>query len=295
MDTQRIAVAVDFSPESDLAVRHAIDLARANGAEILLVHAIDLPDPPAPIPLATLRPELARALESRQRHGERAADRDREQLAGLCRILVEQGVRVVTHLVQGHPDLAVTDAARELGADLVVLGTHGQDGLRWFPLGSVAERIIRRSDTDVLVARRDGSARDGFYRILVATDFSPTAARALERALSLATSDSVIDVVHFAPASGGKELEEMLVADLRSAGELLVSTRASCNRPRFSVVTERPVPGIMGRLESARYDLVALGSHGRRGVERFFVGSVAEAIARRAPCSVLIAKAGLTR
>jgi nucleotide-binding universal stress UspA family protein len=92
---------------------------------------------------------------------------------------------------------------------------------------------------------------------------------------------------------GHQDLDEVLVADLKAAGEMLLSDRRVAGRaPRFSVVTQRAIPGIVHRLEAQLYDLVALGSHSRRGVARFVLGSVAETVARRAPCSVLVAKGG---
>lgn len=302
MGPLRIAVAVDFSPESELAARQALELARATGGEVALVHAVEWPDEVA---APSLRPEVARALETRRSHLAQAFALDQERLAQLRQSLSGQGVEVSQSVVEGHPETSLPEAARELGAALLLVGTHGRTGLSWFFLGSVAERIIRASEIDVLVARGEGAARGGFHRVLVATDFSTAADRALARAITLAAKDAVIEVVHFYAGHpyaelhdqlrslGDQDLDEVLVADLRAAGELLVADKAARGRaPRFSVARQRAIPGIVHRLESERYDLVALGSHGRRGLTRFVLGSVAETVARRAPCSVLIAKSG---
>lgn len=301
MEPLHVAVAVDFSPEADRAVRLGFELARASGGELILLHAIERPDD---LPIVSLRPELSRAIETRRSRAASAAERDRTRLAELCDQLSAQGGATVLHSVlDGRPDLVVPRAARELGADLLLVGTHGRTGLRWFFLGSVAERMIRSSEIDVLVARGDGPAPGGFRRILVATDFSPQADRALDRAMTLAAGDAVIDVVHFTgghPAGelhdqlrslGDHDPDEVLIADLAAAGETLVSAHVRPGRvPRFSVVRQRAIPGIVHRLEALPYDLVALGSHGRRGLERLVLGSVAETVARRAPCSVLITR-----
>lgn len=301
MERLQVAVAVDFSPESDLAVRQGGELARASNGTLILLHAIEWPDE---VPTSSLRPELSRAIETRRSRAEAAVARDRERLAALCDQLSGRGYKVFHSVLEGHPDQVIPRHARALGADLLMVGTHGRTGLRWFFLGGVAERIVRSGEMDVLVARGDGPAPGGFHRILVATDFSPPAERALDRAMSLAANDAVIDVVHFCGGQpiaelhderrslGGQQLDEVLVADLRATGELLLSDRAvGGRRPRFSVVTGRAIPGIVHQLEAGPYDLVALGSHGRRGVARFVLGSVAETVARRAPCSVLIARA----
>lgn len=302
MGRLRIAVAIDFSTESELAARQAVEFARATGGDVVLVHAVEWPDEVAG---PSLRPEVSRALETRRHHLAQAFARDQEQLALLRQSLSGHGAEVSQSVVDGHPETSIPEAVRELGADLLLVGTHGRTGLKWFFLGSVAERIIRASEIDVLVARGELTAGGGFHRVLVATDFSPPADRALARAMALAARDAVIDVVHFYGGHpyaelhdqlrtlGNQDLDEVLVADLRAAGELLVAEKAGRGRaPRFSVVRQRPIPGIVHRLEEEPYDLVALGSHGRRGLPRFVLGSVAETVARRAPCSVLIAKRG---
>lgn len=298
----RIAVAVDFSAESALAARQALELVRAVGGELLLLHAVEWPDEVAG---PSLRPEVSRALETRRARFAQAFARDQEALAVLRQSLAGQGAVVSQSVVEGHPETVLPAAARELGAELLLVGTHGRTGLGWFFLGSVAERILRASPIDVLVARGEGAARVGFHRVLVATDFSPAADRALARVMALAAKDAAIDVVHFynghpyaelhdqLRSLGDRDLDEVLVADLRAFGEKLVADQATPGHaPRFSVVRQRPIPGIVHRLEAEPYDLVALGSHGRRGLPRLVLGSVAETVARRAPCSVLIAKPG---
>ncbi len=299
----RIVVAVDFSSESELAARQALELARVTDSELVLVHAVEwLPELPFP------GPQVARTVENRRIDVDRAIARDRDQLAEWRERVIGHGPQFSQSVVEGHADVAVTEAARELGAHLIVEGTHGRTGLRWFLLGSVAESIIRRSSTDVLVARGVERARGGFHTILVATDFSMLADRALERALDLAAPDASIEVVHFHTphhlresdelrSADGRTHDDLVMQELASAGERLVAGKAAKGRAsvRFSLAVGRPIPGIVHRLEAESHDLVALGSQGRRGFERLALGSVAEAVARRAPCSVLVAKSSSER
>ena len=288
----RIAVAVDFSPESELAARQALELARASGAELVLVHAYEwLPELPFP----------ARAVENRVVDVDRAIARECDRLAEWREDVVGHGPAVSQTVIEGYSDVAVTEAARELGAHLLVVGTHGRTGLRWFALGSVAESIIRRSSTDVLVARGADRARGGFHKILVATDFSLLADRALERALDLAAPDASIEVVHFHTPHHVRDdraaHDQVVMEELRAAGERLTAGKvAKSGAPvRFSIAAGRPIPGIVHRLEAEGHDLVALGSQGRRGFEHLALGSIAQAVARRAPCSVLVAKSSSER
>lgn len=318
-EPHRIAVGVDFAPESDLAARQALDLARRDGSEVVLVHVIPTLDLP---PMRGDGPASAtRALSAYRAYLKEQRASDDRRLADLTEQLSDQGVAVSHVLSEGFPDSGLCEAAGALGASLTVVGTHGRTGLRWFLLGSVAQRVIQLASSDVLVARGEGAARGGYGRVLVATDFSPGSARALALARTLAAEDGQIDVVHFyhhlpPPALYGSihsvlgaEFNESLLAEIRAAGQAFIgappTTGASAagadadtgeRQPgagpvvRFYAVSETPIPGIVHWLERQRYDLAAVGTHGRRGVRHLMVGSVAEAVARRAPCSVLVAR-----
>lgn len=298
----KIAVGVDFSPESHLAASEALRLARHLDGELVLVHVSAPVDVPGLMPAATAAGE--RALGALRDYLSQSLASDRARLTDLRNSMGGQGVHVLQAMIEGYPDSALCSAAVETGCDLLVVGTRGHTGLDWFLLGSVAQRVIRMSDRDVLVARERVATSDGYRRILVATDFSPSSARALDRALQLAEPDAEIDVVHFyhhAPhvelydavrTAIGADLEESLRADLTVAGQGFIGQRQGDAGPtvRFHAVAEPPLPGIIHWLERQRFDLVALGSHGRRGFRRFLLGSIAEAVARRAPCSTLIAR-----
>jgi nucleotide-binding universal stress UspA family protein len=299
---KKIAVGIDFSHESTLAARQAIEIARHVGAEVVLVHAqlvVELP-PVGPEPEAQVRA----ALDTFRTRLAREVAESRERVAELRRILSGQGPDVSQALVEGLTDEALCTAARELPADLFVVGTHGRSRLRWFFLGSVAQQMIRLSPVDVLVARREGAGRGGFHRALVATDFSSSSLRALDRALELVPPRGRIDVVHFQQflpmglwsegmVTHGGQFEVALEADLRAQGEKLLAPRRHPDGPtlEFHVVREPPAAGIAHWLDTRPVDLALLGSHGRKGIRRAMLGSVAEAIARRAPCSVLVARA----
>jgi nucleotide-binding universal stress UspA family protein len=304
----KIIVGVDFSPESELAARQAVDIARHVGAEVVLIYGGETVEMPVLGP--GVNPAAAEAFQQTYGAGlARALAERREQLSSLRERLSGQGAIVSQMVSEGFPDAAICRAAEELGGDLVVVGTHGRTGLRWFFLGSVAEHVVRASPSDVLVARREGAGRGGYRRILVGTDFTPAAERALDRALDLAAPGALVDVVHFfnvvlppplyatvTSVLVPDDLEQALAASARERGaKLLASRQRTGVEVVFHALAGAPVPGIVHRLEAASHDLAALGSNGRRGFRRFMLGSVAEAVVRRAPCSVLVARGGAGR
>ena len=295
----KIAAGIDFSPESEIAARQAVAVARHVGGEVVLVHvalAVELPQMSA-----DAEPWLRPSMDTLRARLSAAQELDRVQLAELRERLSGQGPLVSQVLAQGYPEEALCSAADQLRADLTIVGTHGRTGLGWFFLGSVAQHVVRSSRSDVIVARREVAGAGGFRRILVATDLSPAADRALDRAVELAASDAEIHVLHFyhLRAVGWSEgdyafpadVERGLARELEAAGEKLLEPRRRPGGPRlvFHLLHGSPIPGVVHWLERHDFDLAVLGSHGRRGFRRAVLGSVAEAVVRRSPCSVLVA------
>jgi nucleotide-binding universal stress UspA family protein len=146
---ERILAATDFSAPGDAAVREAFELARQGGARLDLLHVIA--HDPVPNPLyAHYEVDDARLPEEHARL--------RQQLAGRLADLAPDAARgasltVTTHVREGAPTGVILALADECGADLLVVGTHGHDGLEHLILGSVAERLVRHAHCSVLVVR----------------------------------------------------------------------------------------------------------------------------------------------
>jgi nucleotide-binding universal stress UspA family protein len=144
----------------------------------------------------------------------------------------------------------------------------------------------------------------------VPTDFTETATGALKTALAVVKPGGDIEVMHayvaapfafpyFGPVppkgnnAGGGDLSAELAREAKRLGQELL---ASCPTDRaaltYRIVVDTPVNAILGRLREATFDAVIMGSHGRRGVRRWVLGTVAEAITDAARCSVIITHLG---
>jgi len=139
---KRICCAVDFSDPSRLALYQAADLAKRDGAELMLVHVYEVPQPAVDVLLPAV--DLT---------GPAAAEAEQKLIGWVAEAARLRGAPVKTRILAGHPALEVARAASEAGCDLVVVGTHGRTGVKRLVLGSVAERIVREAHCDVLVAR----------------------------------------------------------------------------------------------------------------------------------------------
>jgi nucleotide-binding universal stress UspA family protein len=144
---QKIVCPVDFSNCAQQALNYAQDLARQFDAELSVVHAYE--DPAAyvtPMPMSGyVGPGAELLLELRKQLEVRLEECKQE--------VQKRGTRVRSELLEGTPYRVVLDWAKEYGADLIVIGTHGHTGLTHALLGSVTERVVRMSECPVLTIR----------------------------------------------------------------------------------------------------------------------------------------------
>jgi len=141
LNIRRILVALDFSAESHSALRYAVMLGKKFSSTLMLVHVVEpvLTTPEVIIPeLATERVVSDASAELRE-----LAD----EISDGCR-LVETAVR------RGIAFFEIVEAANAMGADLLVVGTHGRTGLSRALLGSTAEKVTRHAPCPVLVVHR---------------------------------------------------------------------------------------------------------------------------------------------
>jgi nucleotide-binding universal stress UspA family protein len=286
----RILVGVDFSPESDTAILHAAELARQRGARLLLAHVMALP---ADLLGDSSYDPLFRAQQSSVDLGTEHRNQATDLLLAIEARCQAIGVETEVVLVDDNPSDGLARIADELGADLLVVGTHGRTGLRRFLLGSVAERTVRLARVNTMVARGPVVEGKMYERVLVATDFSASADVALTSAVALAPPTASIEVVHLwqtpmmptgAPIDPMRDEIERRVAE---RGERLMQGQNRA-RVRFVALEGSAAEGIRRHAEESGCDLIVIGSHGRRGVRRWLLGSVAEAVVRHASCAVLV-------
>ncbi len=142
MRIKRLLVPVDFSESSAKALDFAIDLALMHRAELLLVHVIE------PMNYAVPRwiPEPTALLEEQRREAG-------GKLAELEAHAREKRVRCRSEIHFGVVYEMIAELARDSGADMIVIATHGRTGLAHMIIGSVAERVIRYAPCPVVVVR----------------------------------------------------------------------------------------------------------------------------------------------
>jgi nucleotide-binding universal stress UspA family protein len=139
---RRVMHATDFSKASRPAFAMAVELAKANRAELILIHTLTLTPPFLGGEFIT--PQVWDEIES----GARAAVQ--KQLDALIAKTRKAGVRATSLIVLGSPYEQIVRAARAKRVDVLVIGTHGRTGLPRFVLGSVAQRVLATASCPVL-------------------------------------------------------------------------------------------------------------------------------------------------
>jgi nucleotide-binding universal stress UspA family protein len=202
-------------------------------------------------------------------------------------------------LLTGVPWIEIETFLDKQAFDLCVIGTHGRTGLSRILLGSVAEKVVRHSPCPVLAVRPDGDVKP-FAHVLVATDFSDSARYALDRSAELVQPGGVITLLHVIEvpvAYSGEVSIADFARDLdKRAAVLLDEEAARLKRETSATVRVRSRIGYPGAQtlavldEDLSMDLVVVGSHGRTGIKRVLLGSVAEKVVRHAHCPVFVAR-----
>lgn len=279
--TRSILAATDMGPASDPVVAAAAALAGRLGAELHLVHALEierLPDLEHP------------SFPGRIRQAEELLAEQIRRTGG--------GVAPASAVVVNHTaHQAVEDRAREVGAGIIVVGPHRGGEVGAHVLGTSADRVIRGANVPVLVVR--GALSLPVARMGVATDFSGPSHAALDLAFRLAEplaggpGGGELVVFHAAWAVEQEEpaARASLTSSLRKDAEAALARSGGMRVP---VRTElawgvSPANTIVRFAEDQRLDLLVMGTHGHGGLRRMLAGSVASGVARQATCSVLLA------
>lgn len=288
---RRVLIGTSLGEESDQVVRMGLAVARAAGARVYLAHAAQLDGLPRALDVgagAELDAEILTLLgEELDRQIERL-NIQKPELAG-------------SEVRTGSPYRILTEAARQTGAGLIVVGATGSGPLAAELLGSTADRVLRKAFCPVLVVR--GELRLPPRRVLAPVDLSKLSGDVLHCGLHLLGQLAGRDEIHVRVVHALSFLDA-LAARQRTGGTPLAEIERSTaeelqrflleNRPEAPFRLEAEVlPGearveILRDLEEHPVDLLVMGTHGRGGLDRLMLGSVVSTVARKAPCSVLV-------
>lgn len=289
---QHILVPIDNSDASNRAAQTALQIAAALGSQVSFAYATT---------------EFASPED---------AKRTLEPAVILAR---NAGVHVDTHVINGYTQSiaqAIAFNAEDSGCDLIVVGTHGREGLERLLLGSVAERVTRVAHIPVMVVRpvkNAGRYATQITRILVAVDGSDASNLALHSANDLAHAlGANLEIISIVPDvsistgygfGGGDYLPahdvDRYASDLAASSQAVISSAleqlgrtalkpVQVNATSVPANGQRIAAAILLSAANLHADLIVIGTHGRGGVEELLLGSVAQSVSHHASIPVLL-------
>ena len=265
----RVLVATDGSDESAGAIRTGVALSMTHGARLIgLSIALDNPE------YSTFVPNIQEVAKQHAREALQSFIEEAGESA-------ETAIREATDSAQG-----IVEAATEFGADIIVMGQHNKGGLARLMVGDTTASVIGHAECPVLVAPR--AAHLWEKHILLATDGSPHSEAATEAAGRIARQSRLpISVVSVVTSSHNDERR----SEAERAAAAAVERLKGLGLQAEGQVTEgRPDDAIIKAAEAAGADLIVVGSHGRTGLTKVLLGSVAERVIGHSPCPVLVVR-----
>jgi nucleotide-binding universal stress UspA family protein len=211
------------------------------------------------------------------------------------RLAKEQGVLIRTICEEGEIFERISDLASAENCDLIVMGRRGLHRLERSLVGSVTARVIGYSQRDVLVVPDDTHV--GFQRVLVATDGSKQCRPAVEKAIDFSQSYggeisvvSIVDVPAEFYAEAPQVVEDMIHKAKIYVEEVKKQAEASGVKAEAFVKEGEAYQAIVDLAKERDVNIIVMGSHGRTGLKRLLMGSVAEKVIGYAPCPVLVTR-----
>jgi nucleotide-binding universal stress UspA family protein len=283
---ENIVVGFDDSEYSRAALKEVSHWARSHGSKVTLVHAVYFDTEEFGI--------MPEQLDRRVKAGKEVCYRTRDLYSS------EFGVEIESLVCEGEAPEVILDVAEEKGADLIAMGTYGRKGIKRLIMGSVTSRVILGSNRDVLVVKRPCDGCAGRYEsALVPFDGSDSSKKALGKAVALSKMNSTgITLLYVIPRYEEmigffktSSIHNRLLEEGRRIIEQAEGMVSRNGTPVRTMVEEGPVGDrIVEIANNLSNDLIVMGSHGWRGVNKALIGSIAERVIANAAVPILIAR-----
>jgi nucleotide-binding universal stress UspA family protein len=291
----RILIPTDGTPCSEHATRVAFELAKRLSARVLLTH---IADERGTSPFSERR-------GVRQRFGKVMLEYwvdEAERLGLFASYMLDSSRNVIESIV---------NMAQLEHCDLIVMGTHGREGIPRLIQSSVAEGVLRNTPLPVMLVHHTPRPFEPlFHRILVPIDGDEISDTALEHATELAQAlGATLDVLHVIPdvaassrnfRSTSQDLQRFVLESENESHEIIARAwsqiRSSAVEPNRIEVFETRLNGakihdvILRHAKQRKIDLIVMGTHTRTGLARFVMGSVAEGVVHHASLPVLLVR-----
>ena len=289
-----LLIATDFSDNSRAALKWGAFLARQLGSKATVMHVVDL----------AAGDNAWRVLVETPEEIERSAvvEAD-ERLRAFFEETVEDSPEDVDFRVElGNPIDEILALAETVDDPIIVVGTRGKSRFQEFFLGNTARRLVRQSETPVILVPPDAEVAKP-SQLVVGVDFSDASREAIRRSSLMARTYAadvhlvygyvLPEVATFdgSMSSIATESEELVQEKEKGIARIVEEVGADDVVKTINAVQLPPAQAIVEEAKEREAQFVFLGSHGRRGMRRFFLGNTAERVMRNAPCPLFVVRA----
>lgn len=273
---KKILVPTDFSKEADNAIKVAAQLAKKHDCEIILLHMLELPFQQiadSGMPSADL-PEAVYFMKLAQKQFQDILEKD--YLQGIT----------VNEMVDFHEiALGILDTCKKQDVDLIVMGSHGANGLKEMFIGSNTEKVVRTSETPVLVIKNEHK-HFNIEEFVFASDFKNDNKETYKQAIKLAEGFGA--KIHLLMVNTLSNFTTTATANVR-INEFINGT--DFNNYSINIYNDETIEkGIINFSRIIDADLIGISTHGRQGIAHFFNGSISEDLVNHAKRPVITFK-----
>lgn len=267
---KKILVPVDFTPSSEAAIKVAKSFAAMHKAEMVLLHAVE---PPAPIAEFFAEGDL---MAKKRSFSESMLDKMVAQHSS-------NDLNVSKMILEAKPYKAILEAAENIKAEMIVMGTWGSHAIESGMIGSNVNKVVRSADIPVLTVTRQPDS-DNFGKILIAVD-PEFGIRELRKILHdyHTAYNPVVEL--FTVASNEKEVDELknyLAKQNASLHELGIKDVIMTVRVG-GIISD----AILAYVKEGGHDMIWMETHGRSGISGWILGSITEEVLQYSPVPVL--------
>lgn len=272
----RILFPTDEDTATSPIVDHVLDIAAFHEAKLHVLYVADTTHDS----VTRIGTDVIDTLETK----------GREAVSSVVDRAEERGIETITEILQGGVATSIADHASETAIDLITMPTRGREGFEETLIGSTTERVIRQADVPVLTFPPDETRSYPYADILIPTDGSDAANRALTFGVSLAQTPgaalhllSVIEVDTFGADLGSERYAETLES---RAAQIIDEATATAERDSVETVVSSVewnasvTNAIREYADENDVEVGVMSTHGRTGLERYLLGSVTEKVIR---------------
>tara|TARA_R110002124_G_scaffold286740_1_gene468521 strand:- start:1952 stop:2785 length:834 start_codon:yes stop_codon:yes gene_type:complete len=275
---KKVIVPIDFSDHSEFALKAAALLAKRHHIEIIALHMLD-------ISIASLS-ESAIEIQTQSVFYLKLAEKRFKSFLKKDYLKDVKVTPIIKHYLSFRE---INDIAKEEKADLIIMSSHGASGVKELFVGSNTEKVVRFSDIPVLILKEE-LFNLNFEDVVYACDFSEKAIPAYEKVLKLMQFFEAEVHLLYVNLPNDKfktstEMKELAANFLTKAGQDISKLKEITFESEVTIEK-----GILKFSERIGADLIAISTHGRKGLSHIFEGSIAEDLSNHSMLPVITFK-----